>query len=490
MNWDFTEISKSFLKDDKGKLLIEGNFGIERESQRVVSSGDLALTPHPPVFGNKTENSRITADFSESHIEMITPTFKSVEEVYEELNVICTEVENSIGDELLWPMSMPPKLPNEDNIPIARFPDSKEGRYKKTYRNGLALRYGKKMQMISGIHYNFSFGQGMVNYLYEQFGNQKDKRSFIDEIHFALTRNFLRYRWILIYLFGASPFCHPTYYSVINKEIKMIQKYCPDCVGITEDFNQYATSLRLSRFGYSNTLKYNHNIYFNSLEEYSTKLRTLMATRNEKYSKLGINKNGYQIQLNGNTLQNESEFYSSIRPKQNINKGETQLDALEKRGVEYLEVRILDLNPFEKMGLSIEQMNFLQVFMLFCLFERSDHITDKEHEKINLNHHLVSLYGRKEDLTLQKYNNGSIGLKEWGEEIFERLRDVAELLYKSTGNDKYRKSIEEERKKLFDISSLPSERIHREMKENDENFLEFGTRWAINNLQKNTTRKT
>jgi glutamate--cysteine ligase len=142
------------------------------------------------------------------------------------------------------------------------------------------------------------------------------------------------------------------------------------------------------------------------------------------------------------------------------------------------------------MGLSIEQMNFLQVFMLFCLFERSDHITDKEHEKINLNHHLVSLYGRKEDLTLQKYNNGSIGLKEWGKEIFERLRDVAELLYKSTGNDKYRKSVEEERKKLFDISSLPSERIQREMKENDENFLEFGTRWAINNLQKNTTRKT
>jgi glutamate--cysteine ligase len=190
MNWDFSEISKSFLKDDKGNLLVEGNFGLEIECQRVLSSGDLALTPHPPVFGDKTKNPRITTDFSESQIEMITTTFNSVEEVYEELNTINLEVESSIGNELLWPLSMPPKLPDEECIPIACFSDSENGKNMEIYRKGLALRYGKKMQMISGIHYNFSFGEGMINYLYKKFGNKKDKRLFTDEIHFGLARNF------------------------------------------------------------------------------------------------------------------------------------------------------------------------------------------------------------------------------------------------------------------------------------------------------------
>ena len=485
MNWDFLEISKSFLKDDKGKLLIEGKFGIEKESQRITCSGDLALTVHPQVFGDKTKNPRVTADFSESQIEMITPTFESIEEVYDELNAITNEVENGIGDELLWPLSMPPKLPDEDQIPIASFSDSEEGRYKETYRKGLAHRYGKKMQMISGIHYNFSFGEGMVEYIYENFGNGMDKRSFNDEIHFKLTRNFLRYRWILIYLFGASPFCHHSYHSVITKEIKIIEKYCHDCDDIIKNFNQYATSLRVSRFGYSNTLKQKDNIYFNSLEEYSSKINVLLKTKNRKYSNLGIYKNGSQIQLNDNILQQESEYYSSIRLKQNIKKGETQLEALEKRGVKHLEIRILDLNPFEKLGLSIEEMYFLHVFILFCLFQPSDPITANEYEKINSNHHHVALFGRKDDLILQKYNNKALGLKEWGKEIFERLKSIAEIINQCTGEEKYLKSVEFENQKLFDRSMLPSEMIYNEMQEKNESFIEFGTKYAINNLQNN-----
>ena len=482
MNWDFSEISNSFLKDDKGKLLVEGNFGLEKECQRVLSSGDLALTPHPPLFGDKSENPCITTDFSESQIEMITATFNSAEEVYDELSTISHEVESGIGDELLWPLSMPPKLPDEDHIPIARFPGSENGKNMEIYRKGLAVRYGKKMQMISGIHYNFSFSDCMIDYLYKKFGNKNDKRSFINEIHFGLARNFLRYRWVLIYLFGASPFCHPTYHSVINRELEIIQKCCPSCADIIENFNQYATSLRVSRFGYSNSLK-NEKMYFNSLEEYSTKLRKMMSTKDEKYSKIGIYQNGSQIQLNENVLQKENEFYSSIRLKQAVEEGETPLDALEKRGVKYVEVRILDLNPFEKLGLNIEQMNFLQVFMLFCLFEESSPITESEHKKINLNHQLVSLFGRKKDLMLQKYDNSEISLKSWGKEIFEKLRTIADLMYLSTGNSKYSKSIEKEHQKLLDISLLPSEMINMEMKENNENFLEFGTRWAKNNLQ-------
>ena len=181
MNWDFLDISRSFLEDNKGKLLIEGKFGVEKESQRITSSGDLALTAHPSAFGDKTGNPHITVDFSESQIEMITPTYKSVDEVYDGLNIINSEVENNIGDELLWPLSMPPKLPAEDRIPIANFSDSEHGNHMQIYRKGLALRYGKKMQMISGIHYNFSFGDELIEYLHRKYGNEKDKRLFIDE---------------------------------------------------------------------------------------------------------------------------------------------------------------------------------------------------------------------------------------------------------------------------------------------------------------------
>ncbi len=476
MSWDFREISNSFLKDDKVRLLVEGKFGLERECQRVLPTGDLALTPHPSVFGDKIRNPRITNDFSESQIEMITTPYSSVERVYEALNKITLEVEEGIGDELLWPLSMPPKLPEEEEIPIATFP-GRDGKNMEIYRRGLAHRYGKKMQMISGIHYNFSFSKEMVDYLYEKFTDKKDKRSFIDEIHFGLARNFLRYSWILVYLFGASPFCDPSYYSVIVEEMMMVQKCVPNCEDIIHNCLQCATSMRVSRFGYSN-ISLDESIFFNSLEEYSTKMRKMLSTEDEKYSKLGIYRDGSQIQLNGNILQKESEFYSLIRLKHPIVNGETPLDTLEKRGVEYVEVRILDLDPYEKMGISIEEMRFLHIFLLFCLFEESPPITKDEHTLINLNHHLVSLIGRKEGLRLKNYDGSDISLKSWGEELFERFISIADLMDGVTGDNRYRACVEKERQKLFDISLLPSERINIEIGENNENFLEFGIRWA------------
>lgn len=481
MYWNFSEMIKLFSNDDNSKLLVQGNFGIEIESARITSAGDLALTPHPTVFGDKAKNQSITTDFSESQIEMITPPLKSVDEVYKSLKEIRSEVEAGIKDELLWPLSMPPRLPDEDQIPIARFYNSKEGQGKEAYRNGLALRYGKKMQMISGIHYNFSFSEDMISLLYEQFGNEKEKQEFSDGIYFSLTRNFLRYRFMLIYIFGASPLCDSTYYSVIHKELKVVLKCCPECCDAIENFNQYATSLRVSRFGYSNTLKREHNVYFNNLEEYTSKIRKMLATANKKYLKLGLYENGAQIQLNGNELQQESEFYSSIRLKQNTSKGETQLDALSKRGVKYLEVRILDINPFEKLGMSLEQLYFMQVFMLFCLFEQSDSITEGEFEKINTNHHLTALIGRREGLMLQSYQGGAISLKDCGEKIFEKLKNIAKFMDKDTKECRYSVSVEEEYKKLMDISLLPSERITKKIKENAESFLEFGIKQAESN---------
>lgn len=481
MNWDFFKMVEIFSDNGKSKLLSEGYFGIERETQRITTLGDLALTPHPIIFGDKAENPRITTDFSESQIEMVTPTFKKVDEAYESLKQIYTEVEKGITDERLWPLSMPPRLPDEEQIPIARFSDCVEGREKEVYRNGLALRYGKKMQMISGIHYNFSFSEQMIDYLYEQFEKGKDKQVFIDNMYFALTRNFLHYRWMLIYLFGASPFCDPTYYPVIYKELEVVQKCCPACCDVIENFSRYATSLRISRFGYSNTSQRKYNVYYNSLNEYVLKIKKMMATPSKKYLKLGLFNKDTQIQLSGNILQKESEFYSSIRVKQNVKKGETQLNALEKHGVKYIEVRILDINPFEKQGISVEQLHFLQVFMLFCLFERSENIDACEFERINANHHLTALFGRKEDLELYSYDNGTISLKDFGEIIFDKLKKIAKLMDKTTGDNKYQQSVEKEYQKLKDVSLLPSARIYKEMKENNKSYIEFG----LNRIEKN-----
>ncbi len=474
MGWNFDQALKLFSSDDRACMLNGGYFGIERETQRITPKGELALTPHPAVFGDKEENTRITTDFSESQIEMITPTLESVEEAYESLKEIFTEVEKGIKEEFLWPLSMPPKLPTEEMIPVAVFKQTKEGREKTAYRNGLAYRYGKKMQMISGIHYNFSFKESMIQTLHERFGGNNSYINFKNEMYMAITRNFLRYRWLLIYLFGASPNYDATFSSVIEQELKIVEKCCPESTALLHNFNQKATSLRVSRFGYSDINGGKINIYFNDLDEYMAKLKKMINTKSKKYSKIDEKMGDKGIQLNKNILQKESEFYSTIRLKQNTSPGETQLSALEERGVKYLEVRLLDINPYEKTGITLQQLHFLQVFMLYCLFERSPKISQYEFERINSNHHMTALFGRMEDLLLYGNELKILPLKEFGRIIFDKLQIIADLMDKAGRERKYSKSVAAEYAKLVDLSLLPSERIQREMRETNTDFINYG----------------
>lgn len=477
MFWNFEKISNLFLEANSG-VLLDGKWGIERESQRVTAMGKLALTEHPQAFGSKLENPEITTDFSESQLELVTPPLSSVEETYKYLEELQSRVENELKDELLWPLSMPPILPCEEEIPIARFDDTEEGRAKEIYRLGLAVRYGKKMQMISGIHFNFSYGNELLDTLYQKFGFNMEKQEFVNKVYFSMARNFLKYRWLLIYLFGASPSIDNSYLPVIQNELKTIKNCCPECCSPINSYEKFATSLRVSRFGYSNAEQGKYSVSFNSLEEYIQGIKRLLSTRSDKFSKLGTYMDGKQIQLNDNILQKESEFYSSIRLKQITAKGESQLEALEKLGVKYAEVRILDLDPFEKTGISLNQMLFLQVFMLFCLFEQSEIISEKELIKINKNHHLAALTGRKQRLMLYKYNNGPISLKEWGNEIFNKLDFIGALMDSQGRSSKYQECIALERMKLEDESLLPSARIEEEMKARREKHFEFGIRKA------------
>lgn len=478
MNESFSRVAGLFTKD-KGRLLLEGQWGLERESQRVTPAGDLALTPHPSAFGSKLENTAVTTDFSESQIELVTPPFDTVEEAFEFLNKLQVYVESQLDDEMLWPLSMPPKLPEEKDIPIARFDGTREGREKEAYRNGLAHRYGKKMQMMSGIHYNFSFSKALIDYLYEQLGGQVEKRSFTDELYFSLARNFLRYRWLFIYLFGASPNIDPTYYSVLEGELKIVSRCCPECCNAACSIEQNAISLRVSRFGYSDSVRGKNSVSYNSLNDYTSGIRRLLSKKSRRFARMGLFKDGRQIQLNSNILQKESEFYSSIRLKRRTDKGETQLEALERRGVQYAEIRIIDLDPFQKEGISLQQLHFLQIFMLFCLFEKSEPIDEAELNRINQNHHLVAIAGRRQNLKLYHSRKGPVLLKVWSSEILMKLGLIASLMDHTDGSGKYRNCVEMEYKKVSDSSLLPSALILKEMEEKKEDFLEFGIRKAV-----------
>jgi glutamate--cysteine ligase len=294
-----------------------------------------------------------------------------------------------------------------------------------------------------------------------------------------MARNFLRYRWLLIYLYGASPSADHTFNSVIRNELNAIRKCCPECCNPLNNYKKYATSLRVSRFGYSNDEQNKFTVSYNSKSEYLQSIRKMMKSKSKKYSEIGIFKDGKQIQLNDNILQKESEFYSAIRLKQVPEKAESQLEALEERGVRYVEVRIIDINPYERVGISLEQMYFLQVFMLFCLFENSAYINRKELNLINKNHNLIAISGRKNNLKLYRYTGEQVLLEDWGQHIFGKLIQVAKVMDAAANSSKYQDCIFNEYKKLIDKSLLPSNKIINDMKLMGDTFITFGIRRAI-----------
>lgn len=458
---------KSFNKminlfNNNSDLLLKGKWGIEKEAVRITGNGSLALSPHPKIFGDKLKNPYITTDFSESQIEMITPPSDSIEKTYKFLNKIQKYVEKNINNENLWPMSMPPILPFENDIPIAKYNSSELGKKNEIYRYGLALRYGKKMQMISGIHYNFSFQKEFWDFFYNNLPTYKDKQTFINDSYFSIARNYLRYRWLIIYLFGASPLADKSFTNN-NSALKKITKY-----------SKYASSLRLSPLGYSFNKKEKIKISFNNLNEYQMDLEKALYTEKEEYKKLGIRKNGKQIQLNYHILQKDSELYSSIRIKSDVKKGESLLEGLKSKGVSYLEIRSIDLNPFYKASINLRELYFLHVFLIYCLFEESDYLFGYEMEIINKNDNLVTLFGRKKDLKLINSNNEKIKLNVWACEIFEKLSLISKTLDKNYDDNRYQKSIEHELKKIKNINLLPSSRIINEIKRSNKSFINFG----------------
>lgn len=458
--WNYDRMISWFSEPQGNALLGRADWGIEREAQRVTKTGDLALTDHPEAFGNKLTNPYITTDFAESQLELITRPLQSIEAMYEELVSIHDDVERIIDEELMWPLSMPPRLPSEERIPIAQYDQSPEGRASEQYRKSLAERYGKKMQMISGLHVNFSFQPELVKFLAAQL--QKEQLQDVqNELYFALARNFLRYRWLLIYLYGASPIADESYHSVVCDELDEVEECFPDCSPQAKHYEKYATSLRVSRYGYSNAGRRDVSVSFDSLSEHVATFKEQLKT----------------------SISNEREFYSSIRLKPHMHKGEGYLDALENNGVRYAEVRIIDLNPYVREGVSLQQLRLLHVFLLWCLCEASPPISKDECTSINENHHKVSLFGRQPNLQLTHREQGLINMTTWMEQLFNKFRDIALLLDRAQGGTRYSDAIADEYEKIHHTDKTLAGRIINDMNKYNETFIAYGLRLAMNNKQ-------
>src|SRR5690349_928788 len=363
--------------------------GIEKESLRVRPDGTLAQTLHPQALGAALTHPHITTDFSESQLELITGAHTSVERCLEELTHIHQVVYRHIGDEVLWCASMPCNLPADHLIPIGRYGTSNVGRAKTVYRLGLAHRYGRKMQAISGIHYNFSL-PGVTS----------------DE-YFALIRNFRRRSWLLLYLFGASPAVCSSFVAGRPHELTELSPgthYAP-----------HGTSLRMGRLGYQSDAQTSLRVSYNNLDDYTASLYDALTKPYPSYEKIGIREGDDYRQLNTTLLQIENEFYSSVRPKRRIKRGERPLHALRARGVEYVEVRLMDLDPFAPIGISPATCRVLDVFLLHCLAEASPDDTPAEVLEVRANQQAIAVRGREPGLKLAR--NGSEALvADWARE--------------------------------------------------------------------------
>lgn len=478
MNLTFNQLLAFFAKDKNYELLMTGQWGIERETHRVNHDGSLALTPHPKQFTNKEASQSITLDFAESQLEFFTEPKDKIEDVIDELDKIYHFANKNINEELMWPFSMPPQLPDEKDIPIASFDYLDDGLDKETYREGLAVRYGKKIQMISGIHYNYSFDDALIDRLHQAFYSDLPKQMFIDQLYLRISRNVLKHRWLLVYLFGASPVVDQSYRSVFSEKMQAHQSDWFRQKFTQEAIDQYAVSLRTSRFGYSTEIEDKYQISYNQLNEHIHDLREVLSIDNERYQKIGIEKSGKPIQLNTKELQSEAEFYAPIRFRQVQKSGETLLDALEKRGIRYFELRLLDLNPFAKLAITKDQMRFTHLFILFCLFEENNQFSQEEQMIANNNHQLVSLLGRQPGLKLLDAEENQVDLEVYAQEIIDKIMKIADLIDYVDRHHSYVELVKREESKLTDCSMLPSQQIVDYMEQAGESFIEFGMRLA------------
>jgi len=376
------EILRPIKSAIKGNFWLEGKFGIEKENIRVDDKGNLSLKPHPKVFGNKLKHPYITTDFSESQVEMVTPPLPSIGQAVKFLDTIQSIVINELDGEFLWPQSTPPILPDEQLIPIAEY--GEDGKNARDYREFLAKKYGKKNQLFSGIHFNISFDENLLEMLYR---SQKPNVSYMDfknHAYMKTTRQLLRNRWLYILLYGNSPVVEDSFQLKCKQPPYMIDK------------NVIALSIRNSCYGYRNI----GDLYpdYSSLKSYLESIEEFVTS---------------------GKIASQKELYTAVRPKFLNGKDE----------ISYLETRFIDIDPTNKTGVSEESLQFIHLMALYGLLTNEPDNFNEEYQALaTKNHGYIAHYGLQYELQIYQPNNQRTDAWAAARKLIENIYELLEIL--------------------------------------------------------------
>ncbi|MEN8280128.1 glutamate--cysteine ligase [Acinetobacter gerneri] len=450
--------SQSILPTWVDSALFKGMLrGIERESLRMQSNGFLSQADHPKSLGSALTHPHITTDYSEALMEFITPPKETIPEALSYLADIHAYVHRHLeNDEKLWPLSMPCMLDDkEENIRLAQYGRSNIGQFKTLYRRGLGVRYGRRMQTISGVHYNVSFPDQVFEALQQHETDEALKALSLQDYrshrYFGLIRNFIRLTPLVMFLVGASPSVCKCFMTGREHQLLPLVK------GTL--FLPYATALRMGRFGYQNSAQKQLGIHYNNLCGYLDGLQKAVHTPYTPFSRLGLNdENGQPIQINDHVLQIENEYYSLVRPKQVPKDGETPSEALAKRGVGYVELRAVDVNPYSPIGINENTAAFLEVLALYCLFNESPDLLEHEQEIIEKNQNEVVNRGRAPNATIQGLHEAQ-PIEAWALQHVTAMQPLADLLDQTYATDIYRQAMKVMLERIDEVDETLSAQV-------------------------------
>ena len=430
---------------------------------RVSPNGEIAQTSHPSSLGSSLTHPYITTDYSEALLEFVTPVFQDPQELLNFLTDLHLFTLKHIGNELLWNNSMPCLLREDRPIPIAYYGTSNIGKMKRVYRTGLFYRYNEAMQAISGVHFNFSLTDECFKNLLTIDGlNSEELQNYKSKRYMSTIRNLHKHSWFLPYVLGASPALCQSFLRKISPNHQLIKLVSRETLSL-----EGATSLRLSNLGYTNALQERVNISYNSLKNYIDQLHKTTTSPDAQWEQIGIKENGKYKQLNNNILQIENEYYSGVRPKRKPLPGESPLCALNRGGIEYIELRSLDINSFSPIGIDLEQILLLDVFLLYCFFTKDEQLDLEMTRKYRKNQELVACHGRKKGIGLFR-PGADIDLVEWAKELFDELLRIAYCL---DGHYQYSQVVKKFQKSALEAALLYSAKIEVEMRDKNETFF-------------------
>jgi glutamate--cysteine ligase len=443
--------------------------GIEKESLRMALDGTISPFPHPARLGSALTHPYITTDYSEALLELITPALSDAQQMLDFLAGLHQYVCRNIEDELLLATSMPVGDLRNGAVPIARYGSSNPASMKHIYRQGLEHRYGSCMQVIAGIHFNYSLPSQFWREYQELAEYEGSLQSFTADAYMDLIRNLQRYGWLILYLLGSSPAVSKSFTDSRNSAFC----HALEKLDETSYYKPYATSLRMSEIGYVNPVQATFHVSFNSLDEYIRDLTRATSVSYADYERIGVkDQNGQYKQLNAHLLQIENEYYTSVRPKQPTLPNERPLRALRSKGIQYIEIRSLDVDIFEPLGISLETTRFLEAFILFCLFEESPRHDREKCAEINSNALAVANNGRDPRLELSNGEN-KIPLRHWASMLCEQMEEICDILDGSDQEKPYWRALQKKMEIIRYPDMTSSARMLSEMQEQKMSVDDF-----------------